>query len=510
MKRSGAWALVCVTVLALVLAGCDDWETTDSADSWDNSFAGLNVTGLYASDANGVVVRQAQTVYGPDSQTILGEIAATGDGGRTVFSGVLSRRPVISGSISLTGDGFAVIDDGAGRLMTIADVTANSEQDTVATGDGSSAYWGTLNHTPVVPGSLQVSAGVFTLVDDGSGGLVPGQTEAGETHEETVPNDGFTKAYSGSTVFFPVTESTLSIRRGTVTVADPDGDGVLVGGGATGVVVYATGEWAVDFGTTAPIGIAPNVVINYMTDAAQQSGTIVYETGAWSINLAGDVLALGTPIIATYQVADQAQAGSIVYGTGAWSLNLGDAVGYGRPIYANYTYSVIGSSENQTPGNSNGQAIYSFTVFQQGDLLRITDNLGNVYMGRINDPLQEFDTGVPVVSTDTGAIPGTDPNADPNAAAPAGTDSLTQNIGASYPFSVTGKIGGVQVEIVGTFKVTVLINYAVTADQDGGTTLTEVFRRNSFFMQGTWMENGAGVAAIEAAGPSDLDSTVIQ
>lgn len=77
--------------------------------------------------------------------------------------------------------------------------------------------------------------------------------------------------------------------------------------------------------------------------------------------------------------------GSIDYGTGAWSFDLGGSQPFpdaGQPIRASYQYTVSGTSGSGAPGRgSTGKTVYSFTVFQEGQLLQITDNNGAVYSG---------------------------------------------------------------------------------------------------------------------------------
>lgn len=70
--------------------------------------------------------------------------------------------------------------------------------------------------------------------------------------------------------------------------------------------------------------------------------------------------------------------GTIVYASGGWSLNFEGLPPGNVPFFASYRYEQGGSG----PGSS-GKTLYTFTVFQQGNQLRITDNNGAVYEGRL-------------------------------------------------------------------------------------------------------------------------------
>ncbi len=79
------------------------------------------------------------------------------------------------------------------------------------------------------------------------------------------------------------------------------------------------------------------------------------------------------------------KTGSIDYGTGAWSIDLAPSVPVdGTPIVVSYQYTVAGSTGSGGAGpGSSGASIFSFTVFQEGETLSITDNNGAVYNGNM-------------------------------------------------------------------------------------------------------------------------------
>lgn len=75
--------------------------------------------------------------------------------------------------------------------------------------------------------------------------------------------------------------------------------------------------------------------------------------------------------------------GAIDHGTGAWSIDLPFAPRPGAEINITYQYTVAGTEGDGSAGpGSSGAAIRSFTVFQEGETLRITDNNGALYKGK--------------------------------------------------------------------------------------------------------------------------------
>lgn len=139
-------------------------------------------------------------------------------------------------------------------------------------------------------------------------------------------------------------------------------------------------------------------------------------------------------------------SGSISYSSGAWSITLPAAIP-GQTISASYTYN---GSSNPNPGSSGGP-IYSFTVFQQGNTLQITDNNGAVYEGNFGS-----------VSTTSGASSGT-----------VGT--------VEGQFNASGtSAAGYSVSMAGTFRG--VFSDDVLADRT---------------MQGTWIEDGGVTGNIQ-------------
>ncbi|MCF7837632.1 MAG: hypothetical protein K9N49_03295, partial [Candidatus Marinimicrobia bacterium] len=123
-------------------------------------------------------------------------------------------------------------------------------------------------------------------------------------------------------------------------------------------------------------------------------------------------------------------------------------------ITASYQFFVSGTDPATGPGSgTTGSPIYSFTVFQEGNLLRITDNNGATYEGNFGS-----------VRT-TGGADQNDPN-------PAGGDQII----AQYTARGTSA-AGLTISIAGTFQGVV---------SGGGESFSLGDRR----MYGTWIEDG--------------------
>lgn len=149
--------------------------------------------------------------------------------------------------------------------------------------------------------------------------------------------------------------------------------------------------------------------------------------------------------------------GTIDYDSGVWSIDLGAAAGPGEPITAGYAYRVGGEDAPPPGSGATRVTINSFTVFQEGETLSITDNNGAVFNGRM------------------GRVSGT------GGATREDVDTATIPVGDTITaqFSAKGtSASGLEVEMVGTFT-------GVVGAGGGGTFFLAGRRIN-----GTWIESG--------------------
>ena len=283
-------------------------------------------------------------------------------------------------------------------------------------------------------------------------------------------NDGQTSA-SGTTQHSPITPGSFSVVVGEVTLSD-NGSGTLSGGGGSGSVSYAGGTWSIklDSGSSSSTASASESGGTLGAGSLAASGTAKHGSiveGSFTVKIGSD-LTLSDDGSGNL---NGGKSGSVNYSGGAWSFELADTQwsSSARNITVTYSYKVSDTSGKRTitvrysygasnngsssgaKAGSSGNAIYSFVVAQQGQKLKITDNNGSVYSGRIT-----------ALRSSSGVSP---------------TNSLPRDgdtIIASFTTKGTSAAGK-DVTITGTFQ---------------GTVAASVFTGRT--MQGTWIEAGSG------------------
>ena len=308
LVRKSALAACLTAALLGFSTGCD-WSSGGSVDDANSSSIDLSVAGVYRAPDGGTIVSDFVVVQGKD-----------GTAGST-------------NEVSVSGE-------------------------TVATGNGTStAFGGALDHSPITPGSVTISAPpAFTLTD-------------------------------------------------------PDGDGTFTG-------------------------------------TSGSSGTINYSTGAFTLNFGGAAIDSGSKITASYTFLEVSE------GTDA-------------------------TADSRNSGAS-GEKIYSFNVEQNGNTIRITDNNGNTYDGKLGSSQ--------VVSQQQ-------------------VSDTQQQLQEVIQYSAEGLAGGTKVKLVGAFNsaTTVFFSQNIQVNQDGSGTLKteETFRTFSLSIDGTWVEENGTTGDISAIGPQN-------
>ena len=181
----------------------------------------------------------------------------------------------------------------------------------IGTGNGVTANFnGILGHTPIVPGTVVVASGSFSLVDNGNGGLsgdgsgtinyqtgaivanftlAPsvgsdvlvtyhyrkhgGASEVLSYSESIGTGNGVNATFSTTLNQAPVVPRSVVVTAGQSSFTD-DGNGVLSGGGA-GTVSYQTGAIVLSF-SLAP-GVGNDVVVTYRSPAPGSDLQYQYE-----------------------------------------------------------------------------------------------------------------------------------------------------------------------------------------------------------------------------------------
>lgn len=168
-----------------------------------------------------------------------------------------------------------------------------------------------------------------------------------------------------------------------------------------------------------------------------------------------------------------AKTGSVSYATGQFALDFGGmAPAAAVPIVATYEFSVSGIPSTGTPAGSTQIKIYMFQVMHQGEHIRLTDNTGAIYDGRI----------ITIKSSGgkNSEVPG------------EATFSNNEQIAATFEVSGTSA-AGMQVKIAGIFMGTVrVVSSGGTGTSTGtGTSATTASTSTTLEnreLQGTWIE----------------------
>lgn len=127
--RSRIGALLVSVAMALLL-GCEgDWTSGGGVEDWNDSYNWVNFSGVYRGIGGGVLVTDFSATPGTPGTTnqVDEEVIATGNGASTYFEGTLDHAPVVMGSVQIdvqgvgtfTDNGTANLDGPAGTIGTI-------------------------------------------------------------------------------------------------------------------------------------------------------------------------------------------------------------------------------------------------------------------------------------------------------------------------------------------------------------------------------------------------------
>ena len=202
-------------------------------------YPGVNVypfSGSFLTDQPGAYVDGVPLIFYQDpdifyqdfpQQYALDTLFA-GDGVTSIFAGGLQNPPIIIGTTFFT-DGFQIIEDKGERTAS----------ETIAFGNGGAVYNGTLFVSPILAGSLSITDGEETFVDNGAG-LLTGSAGGTGTINYT------TGIYS--VTFFVAVPIGEAITASYVVVTPL---GLLTGNGI-GTINYQTGAFNIAFNSPPP------------------------------------------------------------------------------------------------------------------------------------------------------------------------------------------------------------------------------------------------------------------
>ncbi|MBU1693664.1 MAG: hypothetical protein KKC51_06840 [Verrucomicrobia bacterium] len=225
---------------------------------------------------------------------------------------------------------------------------------------------------------------VTEVVGNTSGGQAGGSVPPGPAAKTEGPIAVNGTTASRTLQFVPIVKGTLNVAAGGLTLTDSDGDGNLTGSPkGFGTIDYSSGFLYMNFEGT--------LIANYTVTYIQQAPT----TSPGVTNFANSGLLSKPPVVpgsvtlsvgTTYVLRDNGVGGlvgsgitgTIDYKTGAWTIDYGSTVvPQGTDISAAYQ-SYGGEGRGTT-----GLDIFTFTVHHEGQYLRIVDNTGAVYEGRM-------------------------------------------------------------------------------------------------------------------------------
>ncbi len=291
------------------LMGCE-WEGASDGTSWNSSYSWVNFSGVYKAPGNSVLVSdfssQADTGFTvqPDGTVVPNVITVTnvvnaegigqGDGVATTFSGVLNRKPVVPGSVSITAGGFNLTDDGSGSLSGGG---ANGAIDY-----GTGAWSINLQGVPLANGQPITAAYSYTTTSGGGGGGGGGGGSGG---------GGVKPGSSGKTIYsFTVfqTGNKLEIvdNNGAKYTGRMGGVSTTTGGTPADVVQPSVGDSVVAEYTAEGVsaaGVSTMLVGTFQGVVGRGSGTAMFLTdrrmlGTWveSKGVTGDINGQAAPV----------------------------------------------------------------------------------------------------------------------------------------------------------------------------------------------------------------------
>jgi len=111
--------------MSAFIAGCE-WTFGGSANNWQALNVNVDFSGTYKASDGGVLVRKygssgttTNTTYTTNS--VAGEVLATGDGSTTAFSGILANPvTLIKGTLTIVVGGYTCTDPGTASAGTVS------------------------------------------------------------------------------------------------------------------------------------------------------------------------------------------------------------------------------------------------------------------------------------------------------------------------------------------------------------------------------------------------------
>ncbi len=107
-----------LAVMGIALSGCE-WTSGGGASGWSDRYNWVNFSGVYRGTTGGILISDYTSGVpggGASSFVVTGERIGTGTAGVTDYNGDLSKQPITAGSVTISVGAVTLVDDGAGAL----------------------------------------------------------------------------------------------------------------------------------------------------------------------------------------------------------------------------------------------------------------------------------------------------------------------------------------------------------------------------------------------------------
>ena len=144
------------------IAGCE-WNAGGGATTWSDNVTAYDFSGTYKASDGGVLVRKPGSGSGTTTNTtyttnsVSGEVLATGDGSTTAFSGVLANSSYLRGTLTIVVGGYRCSDPGSASAGTVA-LTITPADGTTGTLNLNTGAWVLSFASPIASGTQLLAA----------------------------------------------------------------------------------------------------------------------------------------------------------------------------------------------------------------------------------------------------------------------------------------------------------------------------------------------------------------
>lgn len=150
----------------LLLAGCE-WSTGGGAQTWNDRENFVDFSGSYKNADGGVIVRLVGAGAGSTTNTtfstnsVTGEVLATGNGATTAFAGVLANANYKPGTLTIVVGGYRINDPSTASAVGTVTLTVSPADGTAGTLNLNTGAWTLSFPAPIANGTQFLAAYQF-------------------------------------------------------------------------------------------------------------------------------------------------------------------------------------------------------------------------------------------------------------------------------------------------------------------------------------------------------------